>query len=97
MIRSSGCQPWRQLDRPGPTGDYDGRAAVTPLTGTRPNYIEKWGFHQETPKFRTLDGLCPGRRGTMATTICYPDELRDSPDYFHDIRRPSITRRNAEA
>ena len=35
MIQSSNCQLWRQLDRPGPAGDYDGHAAVTPLTGTR--------------------------------------------------------------
>src|SRR5713101_3051156 len=35
MIPSSSCPPWQQLDRPGPAGDHDGLAAVTPLIGTR--------------------------------------------------------------
>jgi putative transposase len=35
MIRLSSCPPWRQLDRSGLAGDHDGRAVVTPLTGTR--------------------------------------------------------------
>src|SRR5690348_6786716 len=35
MIPSSSCLPWRRLDRSGPAGDHDGRAAVTPLAGTR--------------------------------------------------------------
>ena len=34
MIQSSSCPQWR-LDRPGPAGDHDGLAVVTPLTGTR--------------------------------------------------------------
>jgi hypothetical protein len=34
MIQSSSCPQW-QLDRPGPAGDHDGLAVVTPLTGTR--------------------------------------------------------------
>ena len=32
--QSSSCPQW-QLDRPGPAGDHDGLAVVTPLTGTR--------------------------------------------------------------
>jgi hypothetical protein len=34
MIQSSSCPQW-QPDRPGPAGDHDGLAVVTPLTGTR--------------------------------------------------------------
>jgi len=33
MIPSSSCPPWQQLNRPGPAGDHDGLAVVTPLTG----------------------------------------------------------------
>src|SRR6476620_5841359 len=37
MIQSSSCPQW-QLDRPGPAGDHDGLAVVTPLTGTRSRF-----------------------------------------------------------
>src|SRR6266496_2255437 len=33
MIPSSSCPPWQQLHRPGPAGDHDGLAVLTPLTG----------------------------------------------------------------
>jgi len=33
MIPSSSCPPWQQLNRPGPAGDHDGLAVLTPLTG----------------------------------------------------------------
>ena len=35
MIRSSSCQPWQPDSPAKPAGDHDGRAVVTPLTGTR--------------------------------------------------------------
>src|ERR1700726_3174899 len=37
MIQSSSCPQW-QLDRPGPAGDHDGLAVVTPITGTRSQF-----------------------------------------------------------
>src|SRR6476619_6183209 len=42
MIQSSSCPQW-QLDRPGPAGDHDGLAVVTPLTGTRSDGCARCG------------------------------------------------------
>jgi hypothetical protein len=48
MIQSSSCPRW-QPDRPGPAGDHDGLAVVTPLTGTRST-----GLRPAGPRFESL-------------------------------------------
>src|SRR6266700_3247321 len=68
MIPPSSCRRWQQLDRPGPAGDHDGLAVVTPLTRTRSSLTALTGWFQGRGAFvlsvedfggQHVDALCP--------------------------------------
>jgi len=82
MIPSSSCPPWQQLDRPGPAGDHDGLAVVTPLHGTRSEPgcgtkpLEEVG-RKEDPRCEDPNSPCfePAVTGVDALSAWWPPSL----------------------
>jgi hypothetical protein len=92
MIRSSNCPPWRQLDRPGSAGDHDGRAAVTPLPGTRSHYAPN-RHDTGSISVRSVDevALVRGTISHYAPVLIAQNSSRRRPEKIAREARPTFS------
>jgi hypothetical protein len=98
MIQSSSCPQW-QPDRPGPAGDHDDLAVVTPLTGTRSRC-----FCLRCTSVRGFDGheipLVAQPRPAPCGVKCATDLAEEAHSSWHvqaGSKRQSVGRQGSKA